>query len=205
MTESTEQNQYAAILAARAAYDDSLVGVYFDPSESQDGNYPDPNSDTHYVACVAHEHAYSMAIPLGPDGTPLLYVADSGPDPANSRWDYPDAVGFQRTALTAGGAQVSGVPLSVRGLTAEVSREGRPVNFALVVFTDADGLELARGYTGPDGKVVCDGAPLPSDETELDARLAVLGRGYTAAYPGGGSGAIAGWQPSSGQGSVSTR
>lgn len=204
MTESTEQNQYAAILAARDAYDASLVGVYFDPSESQDGNYPDPNSDTHYVACVAHEHAYSMAIPLGEGGIPFLYVADSGPDPANSRFDYPDVVGFQRTALTAGGAQVSGVPLSVRGLTAEVSWEGRPVNFALVVFTDADGLELARGYTGPDGKVVCDGGPLPVDEAKRDERLAVLGRGYTATFPGGGSGDVAGWQSSSGQGPIDT-
>ncbi|MGW5394910.1 hypothetical protein [Streptomyces sp. NPDC003952] len=204
MTESADQIDYTGILAARAAYDPSNVERHFDASESEDGNYPDPNSDTHYIACVAQQHAYSFPIPLGPDGIPFLYVANSGPDPMRSRWDYAEVAGWQETTLTAGGAQVSGSPLSVRGLTAEVEWDGKPVNFALVVFTDADGLELARGYTGPNGKAVCDGPALPPAGDERDERLAVLARGYTATFPGGGSGDIAGWQSSTGQGVIDT-
>jgi hypothetical protein len=67
---------------------------HFDCSNKDDGNYPHPTKPDHYVACVAHEHAYEMPCAMGHGGKRLYYVPDSGPDPAKSRCDYPEVVGI---------------------------------------------------------------------------------------------------------------
>ncbi|MET9492118.1 chitin binding peritrophin-A domain-containing protein [Nocardia sp. NPDC006630] len=71
----------------------STPGFEFDCSDKPDGNYPHPSKCTHYVACVAHEHAYEMPCAMGHNGELLHYVQNSGPDPATSRCDYPEVAG----------------------------------------------------------------------------------------------------------------
>lgn len=175
----------------------------FDGSGLHDGHYPDPNSDTHFISWhSAQEYVISHPLPLNHDGSALVYILNSGPNPATSRGDYPEVAGSQ---VTAGSARVSGVPLAVHGLNAKLEWDGQPVHCARVTFTDADGRELAHGYTGADGRVVCDSAPLPATRAERTQRLAALARGYTATYAGGGSiDPEVGWQPSSGQGAIDT-
>ncbi|MCU1640131.1 MAG: uncharacterized protein JWN03_406 [Nocardia sp.] len=66
---------------------------HFDCSDKADGNYPHPTKCTHYVACVAHAHAYEMPCAMGHNGELLHYVQNSGPDPVTSRCDYPEVAG----------------------------------------------------------------------------------------------------------------
>jgi hypothetical protein len=57
--------------------------------EKKDGNHPHPEMCTLFVQCVAHKYAYVQPCPNQPDGTPLWYVQNSGPDSRTSRCGYP--------------------------------------------------------------------------------------------------------------------
>ncbi|MEV0248373.1 carbohydrate-binding module family 14 protein [Nocardia sp. NPDC050712] len=183
-----------ALLATPADAAPPSTGEGFDCSGLADGNYPDPNANTHYVACVAQTYAYSMVCASNHDGNPLYYIANSGPDPATSRCDYPEVAAIQTPSLTAGTAKIGGDPRVVQGLTATVLNDGQRLRGAWVEFTDAEGAVLCGAFTRADGVARCDSAPLPTD-------AAVLAKGYTATYAGGGDPEV-GWQPASGTGSI---
>jgi hypothetical protein len=82
-------------VAAQDAPEDSAnsSSFHFDCSNKEDGNYPDPKKCDHYIACVAHKHAYEMPCQQGHNGQRLHYVWNSGPNPATSRCDYPEVAG----------------------------------------------------------------------------------------------------------------
>ncbi|XP_021964898.1 uncharacterized protein LOC110860146 [Folsomia candida] len=55
------------------------------------GNYPDPTTCDHYIACTTALLAYQMPCQMGQSGR-LWYVRDSGPVEADSYCDYPKNV-----------------------------------------------------------------------------------------------------------------
>ncbi|MCM2425084.1 chitin binding peritrophin-A domain-containing protein [Streptomyces sp. RKAG337] len=145
---------------------------HFDCSDNEDGNYPDPNDSSGYIACVAHEHAYAMPCAMGPGGKRLYYVADSGPNPQTSRCDYPEVASVE-PALTAGTLRRQGTPGAVKALTATLTNDGRPVEAARIVFADSEDRVLCEEYTDNRGVATCHTVPANS------------GNSFTATFPGG--------------------
>jgi hypothetical protein len=58
------------------------------------GNYPDPTTCDHYIACTAANIAYQMpCADMDEHGNRLHYVPDSGPNEQQSYCDYPEFAG----------------------------------------------------------------------------------------------------------------
>ncbi|MCO1581629.1 carbohydrate-binding module family 14 protein [Crossiella sp. SN42] len=63
------------------------------------GNYPDPTSCDHYIACTANGTAYRMPCAMGHGNERLHYVRDSGPSEQTSHCDYPEVADCDLEAL----------------------------------------------------------------------------------------------------------
>jgi len=61
---------------------------------TRQGNYPDPRTCDHYIACTAAHQAYQMPCAVMDEhGNRLHYAPESGPDEDKSYCDYPEFVG----------------------------------------------------------------------------------------------------------------
>ncbi|WP_161357373.1 chitin binding peritrophin-A domain-containing protein [Streptomyces sp. SID3343] len=140
-----------------------VTASHFDCSGHEDGNYPDPNDSSGYIACVAKKYAYAMSCAQDTDGRLLFYVAGSGPDPTKSRCDYRYLTRVTPT-LTAGTlrAQDTG---AATALTATMTLDGEPVTAARITFTDNKGRQLCETYTDSQGAAACATLPGPSSST----------------------------------------
>lgn len=152
--------------------EDSVTASHFDCSDNADGNYPDPNDSSGYIACVAHEHVYAMPCAMGYGGKRLHYVANSGPNPHTSRCDYPE-VASEVPTLTAGTLRTPGTPGTVKALTATLTNDGQPVEAARIIFTDSEDRVLCEEYTDNQGVATCNTLPANS------------GNSFTATFTGG--------------------
>lgn len=150
-----------------------VTASHFDCSDNADGNYPDPNDSSGYIACVAREHAYAMPCAQGHNGQRLFYVVDSGPNEQTSRCDYREVTGAAPT-LTAGTLRTPGTPGTpgtLKALTATMELHGQPVEAARITFTDDKGHRLCEAYTDNQGVATCNTLPDPSSNS-FTARFA---------------------------------
>lgn len=168
-----------------------VTAAHFDCSDNEDGNYPDPNDSSGYIACVAHQHVYVMPCAMGYGGKRLYYVANSGPNPHTSRCDYPE-VASEVPTLTAGTRRTQGTPGVVKALTATLTNDGQPVEAARITFTDDKGRRLCEVYTDNQGVATCGVLPDSSSKS------------FTATFAGGSANPEedGGWQAADAVGSL---
>ncbi|MFI5866360.1 carbohydrate-binding module family 14 protein [Streptomyces sp. NPDC051546] len=180
----------AAVPSAQA--EGSATAAQFDCSDNQDGNYPDPNDSSGYIACVAQTEAYAMPCATSHDGTRLFYLANSGPDPVTSRCDYP-SITSEHPELTTGTLRTPGVPGTVTALTASLTNFDQPVEAARITFRDSYGKLLCEKYTGNQGTATCN--TLPANSTTS----------FTATFAGGSANPAqdGGWQAAEATGTIS--
>ncbi|WP_328296445.1 carbohydrate-binding module family 14 protein [Streptomyces sp. NBC_00435] len=98
-------------------------------------------------------------------------------DPSTQVCDWPHKIELAATAVKAGTAQLSVLPLGVSNLNATVTWDGLAVPNALVTFTSASGKVLCTAHTDYSGRAACDAGGLLSTVDQLL-------RGYTATYTG---------------------
>jgi len=126
-----------------------------------------PDDNRAYVANTGESDLYDVDLATGTHTTvpvsaaPLDVVIGTIPQP-------------KPTALRAGTATLSVLPLGVAGLKATLTSSGTPLPGQTIAFTATDGTPLCTAVTGADGRATCNSAP------GLPTTLGVLCKGYTA-------------------------